>query len=1118
MLDYKDIISKLDINQKIALLTDLSSISSEEYARYGIPRISVSSVWQVLENTGEGITPYTLARTWNPELVERLTQEVLESQSSKNAGFVITPSPKIKLDIYQSALSEDPALAAAFAEAYLKAVHSVGNVGAVDGFFLKNEDLDRMDEDVNRRILYEYFIYPFTRTVASVESCGVVASVTSLDKNYSKLNAELARDAREATFGKKTAVLCEEDSARDTLIAIRNGSIVLQGVANELESAHTNYRNIKASLEKGEAAPFELEEAYDAGLAISDEMIDEAVERVLAFVESCQNDTDTPKEKTEKVDGDTLLEAIRQSVVLLKNEGDILPLKNNPTVAVIGNLAMEPDEDSFASALSIELGDRFLGAVKGYSASAERCEDLVVDAVKLAAKADVVFVALGVNTQTSKRTSHAKTLSLPANQVALLDALKMYRQKLIGVLAGDMPADMRFDRYVEALMLAPLGKTLSAKAITDIAFGRISPSGRLTESYYDDPEGNLEELKYYKKSKRNKVGAFFGYREYDSNGKSIRYPFGYGLSYSEFEYSNLKFKNGKLTLTVKNVGNYQATETVQVYAGKSTSVFVRPKKELKSFIRVELAPKEKKEIEIDDLDLSIYDDRAARRVLEQGEYVIYVGSSVQNIKLEERISIKGEHVKPSKEKRSDYLQSESNIMENKFTVDKAEAGVKKFMFRKIFGIVLLVLAAAAYVLSFVMKDYMIAGIAVGTVLLAVGAFFLISGLVKSSKAKKIDKIRQQQTEARFAEADDVAVDSVDELFVKEFDDTDKGNGRSQKDEDNLEDILNLDNEIGMDTVASQMLTFMREKGIEVSSNETASIIAAFASSRLIFANSDYHGEALNRYFEVLGEYFGAPIFVEEITDRHLPENGLLFVNDYREVDRTTNVMAAIDHACEFRRDIHIIVLNKVNTDQLADLLLPYVRYFNNPMRECKVSVKSTGAEYMLPQNLWFVVDLENGSKLENIPSYLTEIATVLNLSYFERKASDTVSEYQKIGYYEFNHLAGLSKNKFEIGEDVWKKIDGLEAYAAKHAGYHIGNKLALQIEKYFSVYNDCSGEDGKSLDNVFAAKLLPTLMSVLKDKVADDEKSLFETLEQLFGEEMTASCLEKLKGIPSQSI
>ena len=98
MLDYKDIISKLNIKQKIALLTDLGSLSSEEYARYGVPRISVSSVWQVLEDIGEGSSPYTLARTWNPELVEKLTQEAFETQRGKSS-FVITPSPKIKFDI-----------------------------------------------------------------------------------------------------------------------------------------------------------------------------------------------------------------------------------------------------------------------------------------------------------------------------------------------------------------------------------------------------------------------------------------------------------------------------------------------------------------------------------------------------------------------------------------------------------------------------------------------------------------------------------------------------------------------------------------------------------------------------------------------------------------------------------------------------------------------------------------------------------------------------------------------------------------------------------------------------------------------------------------------------------
>lgn len=1113
-MDHKDIISKLSVKQKIALLADLGCLSLPEYNQKGIPRASVNSIYELLKDSGEGLTPTVLARTWNPDAVEQLIKQKLKDE--KGIGLVVTPSPKIKFDVYKSAMSEDPELSNAFSSAYLRAVSSSGGFGVVDGFSIEGKDLNRLDEDVNNRILSDYFIRPFECSVNEGDAQGVVVSVHPAGKAYGKVNTELFDKAKEDLFDRNVTLFCEERSAKDTFVAVKSGAISLSGSVSELEGAYENYLKLKASMEKGETAPFELEEAYESGTAINEDMIDAAVERVLDFAflcsEKAKDKTDVNNSTAKSDYKETLLDALRQSTVLLKNEGNALPFKSTSRIAVIGELAVGAD-DCFVNALEKEFGDQFFGAAKGYSLSSERCDELVQEAVELVTGADAALVFLGVNSEENRRRTESKTLALPANQVALLDALKEQKRKIIGVLVGDLPTDMRFDKYLEALLVAPIGKEICAKALSDIVFGRYSPGGRLAESYYDDPEGDFERIKYYKRTGRNKVGPFFGYREYDSNGRKIRYPFGYGLSYSAFEYSGLKFKKGKLTLTVKNVGKVRASEVVQIYVGKNDSAFVRPKKELKSFVRVDMLPGEKKTVVLENFDLSIYDDRDGRRVTEHGEYVIYAGSSVQNIKLEERISIKGERVDPTEEKRSDYLQSESNIMSNKFTVDKSATGVKKFKIMAIIGGVLLALAAAAFAVAFIIKNLMIVGIVAGAVLLVAGAALLGSGIVKLNIAKKIDKIRAQQTEDRFSEAEGVSVDSVEELFVKEFDATEN----TQEEEEKVDDEVHLDNEVDMATVAAQMLTFFREKGIEVTSLESSSIVAALASSRLIFANSDYHGEALNRYFRVLSEYFGTPLFAEEITGKHSPDNGLLFVADKDGTEKNTNVMEAINHARDFRRDVHIVVLNKVKTAQLSDMMLQYVRYFNNPNRDCYVSVKNTGSEYKLPENMWFVVDLDKGETLDSIPSYLTEISTVLNVSYFEKKAAKELSDYHKIGYYEFSHLASLSRNKFEITEDVWKKVDGLEAYVSKHSNYRIGNKLALQIEKYYSVYNDCCNDNENTITNVFAAKLLPTMMSVLKNQLTEEDKTLFETMEQLFGEEIASACLERLKGMPSQN-
>ena len=188
-------------------------------------------------------------------------------------------------------------------------------------------------------------------------------------------------------------------------------------------------------------------------------------------------------------------------------------------------------------------------------------------------------------------------------------------------------------------------------------------------------------------------------------------------------------------------------------------------------------------------------------------------------------------------------------------------------------------------------------------------------------------------------------------------------------------------------------------------------------------------------------------------------------------------------------------------------------FFNNPQRENTVSAKGISGSYQLSENLWFILELAEGESLENLPSHFSEIGSLIPIRYTVCDEAEEKKEYYVPGYGELTYLGEQCKNYMEIPEDLWKKLDGLEAYVDGHSSFQIGNKLSLQMEKYLCVYCACGQELPEAWDRAVAANLLPMMMAVLKDKVSRDERTLLETVEQLFGEDNVEVCRRILRNI-----
>ena len=285
-----------------------------------------------------------------------------------------------------------------------------------------------------------------------------------------------------------------------------------------------------------------------------------------------------------------------------------------------------------------------------------------------------------------------------------------------------------------------------------------------------------------------------------------------------------------------------------------------------------------------------------------------------------------------------------------------------------------------------------------------------------------------------------------------------------------------------------------------------------SSSRLII--SDIKGDCADSVYINLAKYLGSPIYIENVENGYLTGGNLLYC-EYEDGEVTeTNVIQAIEHGIEHKDTVHIVVLKNLYSKDAWGLFIPYLRYFSNPQRECSITAKDMGAGKTLPENLWFIIELADGECIGDISAPLLKSATVMKLGCSVCDEAEEKTEYRSVGYYQLSHFVDYNKGRFTMNEDLWKKIDSLEAYVNAHTPYHIGNKLWLQIEKYLSVMACHEDSVDINLDIALSSNLIPEVVSALKGKVSAEEKNLLETVEQLFGEDKIPECRKAIKDDP----
>ena len=658
-MKHTDIITKLNLEQKCALLSGAETFKTRGMPEHGIPQIWLSDGPHGLrKQAGEsdhlGLNPSVpatcfptasaVANSWDAALGEEIGAALGEEAAAQEVSVVLGPGLNMKRNPLCGRsfeyFSEDPYLAGKLAAGYIRGIQSKGVAACPKHFAVNSQETRRMASDsiVDERTLREIYLTGFEIAVKEGHPRSIMSSYNLVNGTYANENKHLLMEILRGEWGFDGAVITDWGGSNDHALGVKNGS-TLEMPAPGGDSV----RELLAAVESGK---------------ISESDIDARLSELLPLVFDTKAALDAaPREFDAAAHHALARRAAEESLVLLKNEGSLLPLAAGTKVAVIGDFAKNPRYQGAGSSMVnstqvdvlldklIDSELNVIGYQQGFDRHGKPDAALQKSACELAAQADTVILCMGLDEIAESEGLDRSNLRLAQNQVDLLQAVAAVNPKIVVVLYSGSVVETPWLDNCQALLYAALGGQAGAGAVADALTGKVNPCGKLAETwplaYADVP--SAADFATRRKTVEYREGLYIGYRYFTTAEKAVRFPFGYGMSYTTFAYSDMAADEQGVSLTVTNTGSVAGTEIVQLYVAKKNSELFRPAKELKGFARVTLAPGEKQRITItlDDKAFRFWNVKANRWEIEGGEYELLVGASVEDIRLCEKISVHG---------------------------------------------------------------------------------------------------------------------------------------------------------------------------------------------------------------------------------------------------------------------------------------------------------------------------------------------------------------------------------------------------------------------------------------------------------------------------------------------
>lgn len=580
-----------------------------------------------------------LSQTWDPELVERVGAALgLESQAL-GVQVLLGPGVNIKRDPRCGRnfeyFSEDPLIAGVLGAAWVRGVQSRGVAASLKHFAGNNAEDDRMrsSSDVDERTLREIYLRAFEHVVTAARPWTVMCAYNRVNGVYAAENAWLLRTVLRDEWGFDGAVISDWGAVRDRVAAVSAGLDLEMPATNGVTDA-----DVVAAVEAG---------TLDATV------VARAADRVTALAARVTENRSGTTTFDVDAHHDLAREAAARSIVLLKNDDALLPLAPS-SIAVIGGFAATPRyQGGGSSHVNPTRVDVPLEEIRRYAGEhpVSYSDDLTAETLAAAADADTAVVFLGLAAEDESEGFDRTHIDLPAEQLNLLSAVVQVQPRTVVVLAhGGVVALGAVAGLAPAILDGALLGQGGGRAIADVLFGVVNPSGRLAETVPVRLQDAPAYLNFPGEDGHIQYGerVFVGYRWYDARDAAVTFPFGHGLSYTRFEYTDLSVHVDAEGLTVRvsviNTGDRAGREVVQVYAGLPVSRVSRPPRWLAGFAGVTLAPGEliDAEIHVPRDELGYWDVRTGRRLVEAGDYAVSVGASSRDLRLHTVVTVDGD--------------------------------------------------------------------------------------------------------------------------------------------------------------------------------------------------------------------------------------------------------------------------------------------------------------------------------------------------------------------------------------------------------------------------------------------------------------------------------------------
>ncbi len=661
-MDVKKLVSQMTLEEKAGICSGSDFWHTRGVDRLGVPTVMVTdgpcglrkqagetdhlglneSVKAVSYPTGSCV-----ACSFDRDLIRRSGEALGDECQAEDVAVLLGPAVNIKRSPLCGRnfeyFSEDPYVAGELSAAYIEGVQSKNIGTSLKHFAANSQEHRRMSSssEVDERTLREIYLPAFETSVKKAQPWTVMCSYNRLNGTYASENHRLLTEILRDEWGFEGAVMSDWGAVNERPAGVH------AGLDLEMPGPGTaNTQKIINAVKSGQ---------------LSEEDLDKAVERVLDFVYKYVEN----RKENVTFDLEQGHELARQmaaeSIVLLKNENGVLPLSKEKKVAFIGRYAELPRfQGGGSSHVNSYKVTGALEAAQGLNITyAPGCgpdgitpdEGLLAEALETAKAADCAVLFIGLPEALESEGFDRKDMRLPACQEKLVEEVAKVQPNTVVVVHCGGSIEMPWIDSAKAVLYAYLGGEAVGSAVVDLLFGDVNPSGKLAETFPLRLQDNPSYLYYFGEGDRTEYreGMFVGYRYYDKKEMPVLFPFGYGLSYTEFAYSDLKLDKSSLkdtdtltaTVKVKNVGNRAGKEIVQLYVQDDESSVIRPVRELRGFEKVSLAPGEENTVSftLDKRAFAFYDTELGDWRVETGTFTVSVGGSSRDLPLSEKVTV-----------------------------------------------------------------------------------------------------------------------------------------------------------------------------------------------------------------------------------------------------------------------------------------------------------------------------------------------------------------------------------------------------------------------------------------------------------------------------------------------